>query len=95
MKYIQVLAFDNANQQITFICILKHISPSPIAFRMKRLHNLEIPEIVHMRPSLCYVSTFLDFISPTHPMSASIALNVNKNHHFSDLNHPSSFFDVI
>jgi hypothetical protein len=63
MKYIQVLAFDNANQQITFICILKHISS--IAFKMERPHNLEIPEIVHMGPFLCYVSTVLDFISPT------------------------------
>ena len=65
INYIQVLVFDNTNQQITFICILNNISP--IAFRIERPHNLEIPEIVHMGPSLCYVSTFLDFIWPTHP----------------------------
>ena len=70
INYIQVLVFDNTNQQITFICILNNISP--IAFRIERPHNLEIPEIVHMGPSLCYVSTFLDFIWPTHPPYVSI-----------------------
>ena len=70
MKYIQVLVLNNANQQITFICILNHISS--IAFRMERPHNLEIPEIVHMGPSLCYVRTFLNFIWPTYPPYVSI-----------------------